>query len=187
MLEATYLTNQFLIAMPSLADPNFFQTVTYISEHNEAGALGIVINRPLTLTLGDLLKHMDMDPANPELAQLPVYQGGPVQPEHGFLIHTPVGRWQSTLRVTKHIGITTSRDILQAMAQGEGPRQTLIALGYAGWGPGQLESEMAQNAWLSGPADQAIIFDTPVAQRWAAAAALLGVDLSLLSGDAGHA
>ncbi|MDX1653780.1 MAG: YqgE/AlgH family protein [Candidatus Competibacteraceae bacterium] len=186
-MESTYLTNQFLIAMPGLEDPNFFQTVTYISEHNESGALGIVINRPLALTLGELLSHMEIEPVREELAARAVFSGGPVQPEHGFLIHTPLGHWQSTLRVTDHIGITTSRDILESIAREEGPQRVLVALGYAGWGPGQLEAEMAQNAWLSGPADPKILFDTPVEQRWSAAAALLGVDLRLLSNDAGHA
>lgn len=187
MTEATYFNNQFLIAMPTLADPNFFQTVTYISEHNAEGALGIVINRPLTLTLGDLLEHLRIPVNLPEISAMPVYAGGPVQPEQGFVVHTPVGRWGATLKVTESIGITTSRDILQALAQGEGPDQALVALGYAGWGPGQLDREIVENAWLSGPADEAILFRMPNEERWTAAAALLGVDLRLLSGDAGHA
>jgi len=187
MNETTYLTNQFLIAMPGLADPNFFQTVTFISEHNASGALGIVVNRPLKLTLGELFEHLKITSERPDIAAMPIYSGGPVQPEQGFVVHTPVGDWGSTLRVTDSVGITTSRDILQALACGEGPDQSLIALGYAGWGAGQLEREMAENAWLSGPADAAILFQTPSEQRWSAAAALLGVDLGLLSGDAGHA
>lgn len=187
MNETTYLTNQFLIAMPGLADPNFFHTVTYVCEHNAAGALGIVVNRPLTLTLGELLEHLQTPLDRAALAAIPVYSGGPVQQEQGFVIHTPVGQWESTLAITDNIGITTSRDILQALTEGQGPEQLLIALGYAGWGPGQLEREMAENAWLSGPADPAILFQTPHEERWSAAAALLGVDLSLLSGDAGHA
>ena len=187
MIESTYLTNQFLIAMPALADPNFFHTVTYICEHNSAGALGIVINRPLTLTLGELLEHLQIEQRQDGVESLPVFSGGPVQQEQGFVIHTPVGKWESTLQVTPSIGLTTSRDILQALASGEHKERALVALGYAGWGPGQLEQEIANNAWLSGPADDAILFDTPHAQRWSAAAALLGVDLALLSGDAGHA
>jgi putative transcriptional regulator len=187
MAESTYLTNQFLIAMPGLADPNFFQTVTYISEHNAAGALGIVINRPLRLTLGELLEHLQITPSRPDIATMPVYSGGPVQPEQGFVVHTPLGQWGSTLRVTDTIGITTSMDILQALARDEGPEQLLVALGYAGWGQGQLEREMAENAWLCGPIDPVVLFYTPSEQRWSAAAALLGVDLNLLSGDAGHA
>lgn len=183
----TQLTNQFLIAMPSLANPFFSQTVTYICEHNAGGALGIVINRPLTVTLGELLEHLQITPADPEIAAMPVYAGGPVHPEHGFILHSPVNAWESTLQVTDTIGITTSQDILQALARGEGPDRVLIALGYAGWGAGQLEQEIMQNTWLSGPADPAILFETPVEKRWSAAAALLGVDLRLLSGDAGHA
>lgn len=187
MSEQTYLTNQFLIAMPALADPNFFHTVTYICEHNAAGALGIIINRPLNITLGELLQHLKTPLPDSATGTMPVYSGGPVQQEQGFVIHSPVGDWDSTLRVTESIGVTTSRDVLQGLAEGRGPERLLIALGYAGWGPGQLEREMAENAWLSGPADADILFRTPYEQRWAAAAALLGVDLSLLSGDAGHA
>ncbi len=187
MTEPTYLTNQFLIAMPMLADPNFFQTVTYLSEHNDSGALGLVINRPLQLTLGQLFEHLQITTDRPDIAGLPVYHGGPVQPEQGFVIHSPLGDWGATLRVTERIGITTSRDILQAVARGEGPEQMLVALGYAGWGPGQLEQEMVENAWLSGPADPDILFHKPSDQRWLAAAALLGIDLTLLSADAGHA
>ncbi|HXH03759.1 MAG TPA: YqgE/AlgH family protein [Candidatus Competibacteraceae bacterium] len=187
MIEPTYLTNQFLIAMPGLADPNFAQTVTYICEHDANGALGIVINRPLELTLGELLEHLGMTPIPAAAQQLPVHYGGPVQPEQGFVLHSPVGHWDATLRLTDKLGITTSKDILQAVAESRGPAHLLVALGYAGWGPGQLERELAENTWLSGPADPDIVFHTPWQQRWAAAAALLGVDLRLLSGDAGHA
>jgi len=187
MAEPTYLTNQFLIAMPALADPNFFQTVTYISEHNASGALGLIVNRPLSLMLDRLLEHLQIATDRLDLAALPVYQGGPVQPEQGFVIHSPVGHWGATLHVTAEIGITTSRDILQAVARGEGPEHLLVTLGYAGWGPGQLEREMAENAWLSTPADPDILFHKPSDQRWFAAAGLLGIDLNLLSADAGHA
>jgi putative transcriptional regulator len=187
MTESTYLTHQFLIAMPALADPNFFQTVVYISEHNPSGALGLVINRPLNLSLGQLLEHLQIATDRPDLAAMPVFHGGPVQPEQGFVLHSPVGHWGATLRVTERIGITTSRDILQATARGEGPESLLVTLGYAGWGPGQLEQELVENAWLSGPADFDILFHTPSERRWLAAAALLGIDLNLLSTDAGHA
>lgn len=187
MIESTYLSNQFLIAMPGLMDPNFHQTVTYICEHDEAGAMGIVINRPLTITLGELLKHLEIPAEQPEVCAKPLYSGGPVQQEQGFVIHTPLGDWDSTLQITDAIAVTTSRDILQALACDEGPEQALIALGYAGWGPGQLEQEMVANAWLSGPADPNILFRTDDEKRWSAAAALLGVDLSLLSGESGHA
>jgi len=187
MTEPTYLSHQFLIAMPTLADPNFFQTVTYITEHNANGALGLVINRPLNLTLNQLLEHLNLSSDRPEVAEIPVYHGGPVQPEQGFVLHSPVGHWGTTLRVNNDIGITTSRDILQAVARGEGPDHLLVALGYAGWGPGQLEQEMADNAWLSSPFDFDIVFATPSDQRWLAAAALLGIDLNLLSSHVGHA
>lgn len=187
MIEPTYLTNQFLIAMPTLADPNFFQTVIYISEHNASGALGLIINRPLNLSLGQLLEHLQIATDRPDLARVPIHHGGPVQPEQGFVLHSPVGQWGATLRVTDQIGITTSRDILQAVAQGDGPTSLLVTLGYAGWGPGQLERELAENSWLSGPADFDLLFHTPDDQRWLAAAALLGIDLTLLSSDAGHA
>jgi putative transcriptional regulator len=187
MQEYTYLNNHFLIAMPALADPNFFQTVTYICSHNADGALGIVINRPTQLTLGELLKQLEVEPIPPELTSKIVFSGGPVQKGLGFVIHTPIGSWDSTLKVTDNIGITTSRDILEALVQGRGPGKAFMALGYAGWGAGQLEQEIVDNAWLSGPADPEILFHTPVEQRWSAAAAAIGVDLSLLSGDAGHA
>lgn len=187
MIEPTCLTHHFLIAMPALADPNFSQTVTYISEHNANGALGLVINRPLALTFGQLLQHLKMTTDQPEIAALPIHHGGPVQPEQGFVLHRPLGQWGTTLRISDEVGVTTSRDILQAIAQGEGPEQWLIALGYAGWGPGQLEQELAGNTWLSVPADSDILFRIPCEQRWRAAAALLGVDLILLSTDAGHA
>jgi putative transcriptional regulator len=184
--EVTYLTNQFLIAMPMLADPNFFQTVTYISEHNSRGALGMVINRPSQFSIRHLLEYLNIKTDRPDLASLPVYHGGPVQPEQGFVIHSPVGQWKATLNITNQIGITTSRDILQAVACREGPEHMLVTLGYAGWGPGQLEQEFVNNAWLSTPSDFDILFCKPSSQRWLAAASLLGVDLNLLSANVGH-
>ena len=186
-MATTDLTNHFLIAMPQLADPNFFHTVTYICEHNQEGALGIVINRPLDLKLGEILDHMEIESGTETLAERIVYMGGPVQQERGFVLHRPATKWDSTLLITDSIGLTTSRDVLTAMARGEGPVESLVALGYAGWGAGQLEEELAANAWLSGPADERILFRTPVEKRWEEAAALLGVDLNLLSGDTGHA
>ena len=187
MSDAPSLRNHFLIAMPTLADPNFAHTVTYICEHNEDGALGIVINRPMDLTLGEVLDHMEIQPSDKVDVQVPVFVGGPVQPERGFVLHTPAGAWNSSLSVTDDIALTTSRDVITAVAHGEGPREYLLALGYAGWGAGQLEHEISQNAWLSGPADSHILFEVPVEERWGAAAALLGVDLNLLSSEAGHA
>jgi len=181
------LKNQFLIAMPGLDDPNFVRTVTYICEHNADGAMGIVINRPSELKLSDVLAHMEIPPTAPGLDQQPVYLGGPVEEERGFVLHTLADAWDTSMAVTDDISITTSRDILEAMAAGQGPDKALIALGYAGWAAGQLDEEIKNNAWLTGPADPAILFDLPSEQRWNAAARLLGVDLSLLSTDAGHA
>jgi len=180
------LTNHFLIAMPTLADPNFHRTVTYLCHHDEEGAMGIVINRPLDLSLGEVLGHMDIESSDPRVNGMPVLQGGPVQRERGFVLHRPSADWDSCLRVSDEIAIATSRDILAAMARGEGPEQALVALGYAGWGAGQLEREVVENAWLSGPADLGIIFEQPYEKRWDLAARLLGIDPERLSMVAGH-
>lgn len=187
MLTPANLTNHFLIAMPSLMDPNFHQTVTYICAHNEDGAMGLVINRPMDLRLADILDQLDIEATADTVGDEPVFEGGPVQRERGFVIHRPASTWDAVLRVTDELAVATSRDILAAMARGEGPSQTLVALGYAGWGAGQLEREIADNAWLSGPADLRILFELPSEQRWSAAAASLGVDLTRLSTQAGHA
>lgn len=181
------LKNQLLIAMPSLEDPNFSRTVTYICEHGEHGAMGIVLNRPTDLRLNDILQHMEIEGGLGVAGEQIVYLGGPVEEERGFVLHTHTPPWDSTLAIDEHISITTSRDILEAMAKGDGPSQTLVALGYAGWGAGQLEREIQENAWLSCPAEQAILFDLSADERWEAAARLLGIDVNLLSGDAGHA
>lgn len=187
-MAVSSLKNQFLIAMPGLEDPNFSRTVTYVCDHDERGAMGIVVNRPSELHLSDVLEHMGIENHDPWAADQIVFLGGPVQEERGFVLHMPrEGGWKSSIAVTDDIGITTSRDILEAMARGEGPHRSLVALGYAGWGAGQLEDEIRQNTWLSGPAEPEILFNTPPAKRWDAAARLLGVDLSLLSTDAGHA
>lgn len=182
-----YFRNHFLIAMPALDDINFARTVTFICEHNQDGAMGIIINRPLSITLDQMLQHIKVKDCPQEVGEMPVFLGGPIQQERGFVLHRPIGHWETTLRVGDEVGITTSRDILDAITQGEGPPQTLIALGYAGWGPNQLEQELAENAWLSTPASSTVVFDTPYQQRWEAAAALAGVDLSRLSGEIGHA
>lgn len=187
MAHSDSLTNHFLIAMPTLEDPNFSQTVTYICEHNEDGALGIVINRPADLTLADLLSHMEIETSDGVATKQAVYIGGPVQRERGFVVHSPPGEWDGCLAVDERIGVTTSQDILEAVARGEGPDHYLVALGYAGWSAGQLEEEMANNAWLSGPADPAVMFEQASNERWQAAATRLGVDLSLLSSQGGHA
>jgi putative transcriptional regulator len=187
MDRRAFLTNQFLIAMPTLADPNFSHTVTYICEHNADGALGIVINRPLELTLKDVLAQLDLESPDAATNARQVFMGGPVLPERGFVLHEPHGAWDSSLKVTERISVTTSRDILAAMADGSGPTRSLVALGYAGWAAGQLEHELADNAWLSAPADTRIIFDTPHERRWLEAARLIGVDPRLMTGEAGHA
>lgn len=187
MSDTSSLKNQLLIAMPGLDDPNFSRTVTYICEHTDAGAMGIVINRPSELKLSDVLHHMGIVTGNPDTDSQPVYLGGPVDEERGFVLHQTGRVWESSMAISDDVSITTSRDILENMARGEGPKKSLVALGYAGWGAGQLEDEMQDNAWLSGPANESILFDLPANERWAAAAQLLGVDMNLLSTDAGHA
>jgi putative transcriptional regulator len=187
MSSETNLTNHFLIAMPRLEDPNFFHTVTYICEHTSDGAMGIVINRPMELHLADIFEQLEIQVSTLQIAEQPVYLGGPVQSDRGFVLHDSSTVWSSTLRINSEISVTTSLDILEAIAADKGPGKSLVALGYAGWGAGQLENELAQNAWLSGPAKSDIIFNCPSQERWQAAADLLGVDLNLLSGDPGHA
>ncbi len=181
------LSNHFLLAMPTLEDPNFRRTLTYICEHTEHGAMGLVVNRPLALTVGEVLQHLEIEPSATGLAQQPVHYGGPVEAERGFVIHTPVGDWEGSLRLSDELAVTTSRDILEAMARGAGPEQALVTLGYSGWGAGQLDAEMAHNAWLTCPADMDILFSMPAEERLATAAARIGIDLSLMSSDPGHA
>ena len=187
MGEASNLTNNFLIAMPALDDPNFSQTVTFMCDHNDEGAMGLVINRPLDLEFSEMLEHLKIVDTRTDSHYVPIYQGGPVQTERGFVLHKDLGKWEATMAVTADIGITMSQDIIEAIAHGEGPKDYLIVLGYASWGAGQLESELAKNAWLNGPASPDIIFDTPIEQRWTASANILGVTLKNLSNDIGHA
>jgi putative transcriptional regulator len=174
------LTNHFLIAMPNMADPYFAKTLTYVCEHNDQGALGIVVNRPIDMTLKD---HA--------FADSPIYFGGPVQTDRGFVLHFPAGEWQATLKVSgganDAIGLTTSKDILEAVGRGEGPSKMLVSLGYAGWSAGQIEHELKQNAWLTVEARDAIIFDLPADERLSAAMDLLGLDYARLADQAGHA
>ena len=181
------LTNQFLIAMPGLVDPNFFQTVTYIFSHNEYGAMGIVINRPLNMDLEEIFTQMSLPTSNLSIINTPVYDGGPVKTDRGFIIHNPDSRWQSSIRVSDKIEVTTSKDILEAISEGNGPDKSLIALGYAGWGAGQLEQEMMENCWLNTPSRADIIFETAAERRWEFAAALLGVNMDNISSQIGHA
>lgn len=181
------LSHHFLIAMPAMTDPIFAKSLTYVCEHNEQGALGIVVNHPISLTLGELFAQIKLPLKPQELSDLPVHFGGPVQTDRGFVLHDPVGVWQSTLNVKDLIGMTTSKDILEAVGLGLGPRNLLVSLGYAGWSQGQLEYELSQNAWLSVPATGHILFDLPAEERLPAAMALLGVDYASLSADSGHA
>ena len=181
------LNNQLLIAMPGMPDPNFNSTVTLVCEHNNDGALGIVINRPLNLQLGGLFEQLSLDEADEIVAKRPVLNGGPVARERGFVLHNPGPEFESSMSVSESIQLTLSRDVLDALAAGSGPDQTLVALGYAGWEPGQLEAEMMANTWLNVPASPEIVFDTPFAERWNHAADSLGIDISRISPDAGHA
>lgn len=177
--------NHFLIAMPSLEDPNFSRSVTWICEHNDDGAMGIVINRPSDVSLGELFLHLELRVSTRD-TEAPVLIGGPVQTDRGFVIHRPGSVWISTWAVSEAASLTTSKDVLQAMAEGVGPTDAFIALGYAGWGAGQLEQEMLDNAWLTVAADPRIIFEVPLEQRWNEAAKLIGIDINRLSGVAGH-
>lgn len=186
-MQSVNLTQHFLIAMPAMVDPNFSKTLTYICEHNEQGALGLVVNRPLDMTLSKLLGQVGIPVTATQCGSIPIHFGGPVQTDRGFVLHEPPGQWQSTLAVSPQLGLTTSRDILQAVARGEGPRQMLITLGYAGWAPGQLEHEIAQNAWLTVAAQPEVMFGLPAEERLAAAMALLGIDYASLCENAGHA
>jgi len=186
-MNATRFTDHFLIAMPGLEDPHFAQALVYICAHNEQGALGLVVNRPLDLTLGEVLAQLEMPPASDEVAARPVFYGGPVEMERGFVLHHPAGAWESTFVTPTGVALTSSRDILRAIAAGSGPERHLMALGYAGWAAGQLEDEVAANVWLCGEGDVQILFDLPPEARLRAVAEKMGVDLSRLSSQAGHA
>jgi len=170
-----------------MADPNFSTTVTLICEHNANGALGIMINRPLTLKLAGLFEQLSVDDPDPGVASHPVLSGGPVGTERGFVLHGPERNYENTLAVSDDIQLTLSRDVIDDLASGEGPEKSLVALGYAGWEAGQLENEMLANSWLSVPATPELVFDTPFAERWDSAARTLGIDISQMSSDAGHA
>lgn len=181
------LSNQLLIAMPGMADPNFNSTVTLVCEHNAEGALGIVINRPMNLNLGGLFEQLSLDQADQSAASAPVLDGGPVGRQRGFVLHDSREAFESSVVVSSDIHLTLSRDVLDAMAAGSGPDRSLVALGYAGWEPGQLEQEMLHNTWLNVPASPEIIFDVPFTDRWSVAAEIIGVNISQISPHAGHA
>jgi putative transcriptional regulator len=184
------LVDQFLIAMPGMSDPNFAQTVTYVFRHSDEGAMGIVINRPTTMHMAQVFEQLQFPCRDAAIEVRPVLQGGPMQTELGFVIHHPVKEgheWEQTIRVSDRVHITTSRDILAAMARGEEPRDAIVALGYAGWAAGQLEAEITANAWLTVESNEKVLFETPYDQRWRAAGRLLGIDVANLGADAGHA
>lgn len=187
-MEQTHtLAGQLLVAMPGMADPNFHHSVTYVCEHGEQGALGLVINQPMNMALGEVLEQLSLHTNAETLRIQPVLRGGPVQSERGFVLHDTPRDWDATTAVDHSIYVTTSQDILSDLAAGTGPERILMALGYAGWGPGQLEEEILQNAWLTVPASPDIVFDTPYHQRWEAAAESIGVDVASLSLHAGNA
>lgn len=186
-MDTINLTNSFLIAMPALEDPHFSNALVYICEHNENGALGIIVNRPLDMSLAALFEKVDLKLEDQKFANLPVYFGGPVQLDRGFVLHRPVGHWQSTLMINAELGLTSSRDVLMSVAQEGDPTDFLVSLGYSGWDAGQLEDELGQNSWLTVPAQSSILFDLPPEARLAAALQALGVSFSQLSDVAGHA
>ncbi|MDR3005788.1 MAG: YqgE/AlgH family protein [Acidovorax sp.] len=190
------LTHHFLIAMPGLEDESFSRSVVYLCEHSERGALGLIINKPMELSLEGLLNKIDLPMGRDDLSAAPVYQGGPVQTDRGFVLHDPIiaegaepdtAIYASTLTIPGGLEMTTSKDVLEALSTGAGPRRVLVTLGYASWGEGQLESELGENAWLTVAANPDVIFDTPPAQRYDKALGLLGLQAWMLSPDAGHA
>ena len=187
MSESGYLTNQLLIAMPYMGDPNFSQTVALICDHTSRGALGLILNKPLPMRMGEIFEQLEIKLDKGPLRERQVLRGGPMQTDRGFVVHRAFGEWDSTLKVSDALHVTTSRDILAAMALGRGPEEAVVALGYAGWDGGQLEDELRANAWLSAPVDLSLIFDLPFESRWLAAGKLLGVELSRVSPTGGNA
>ncbi len=185
--DASSLKNQFLVAMPGLEDDNFSHTVSLLCEHNDKGAIGLIINRPTDLTLTAMLDQMGVKHVAEDANEHVVFWGGPVQPERGFVVHRGPGGWESCMPIAKDLFITTSRDVLAAIGEGRGPKEFLVTLGYAGWGAGQLETEILANSWLNTPVDSGIIFKTPARSRWQSATRLLGLDVTQLSSGAGHA
>ena len=184
------LADHFLIAMPSMDDPIFGRTVVYICEHNDKGVLGVVINKPTDMTMEILFERIDLtlgDETHSEVVNEPVMFGGPVQDDRGFVLHTPGVNYSSSLKVTDEVAFTTSIDVLEAVANGNGPRRLLVSIGYAGWSPGQLEEEIGRNGWLTVSADPHVLFDLPIEERYNAAIKLLGIDPMMLASEAGHA
>ena len=184
------LANHFLIAMPSIQDPIFGGTVVYVCEHNEKGVLGVVINKPTDMTMDVLFDRIDLQLAEglrSSVTEEPIMFGGPVQDDRGFVLHSPGGRYSSSLSVTDEVAFTTSIDVLEAVASGAGPKRMLVSIGYAGWSPGQLEEEISRNGWLTVGADARVLFDLPIEERYTAAIKLLGIDPLMLATEAGHA
>ena len=186
-MQSMNLTDHFLIAMPAMDDPYFSRTLIYIAEHNDQGALGLIVNRPIDMDLATLFEKIEVPLESPNVGRLPVYFGGPVQTDRGFVLHRPVGNWQSTLVVTSEVGLTSSRDVLQAVGKDGQPGEIMVTLGYSGWSAGQLENELVQNAWLTVPADPRILFELPFEERLLSAMETLGINFSNLSEKAGHA
>lgn len=187
-MDSVNLTDNFLIAMPSMADPYFSGALVYICQHTPEGAMGVIVNRPIDMNLSVLFQKVELPLAHPELADQPVYFGGPVQLDRGFVLHRPLGEWQSTLSIPGgEVGLTSSRDILTSLGSIGEPRDALVTLGYAGWGAGQIEAELGQNSWLSMPASHAILFEMPAEARLSAAMRHLGISYSQLSQVPGHA
>src|SRR6202041_1150460 len=174
--DSAYLTNQLLIAMPYMGDPNFAQTVALICDHSSRGALGLILNKPLPMRMGEIFEQLEIELELGPWRDRQVLRGGPMQTDRGFVVRRPHGEWDSTLKVSDTLHVTTSRDILAAMARGQGPAEAVIALGYAGWDGGQLEEEIRANAWFSAPVDLGLIFELPFESRWHAAGRLLGVE-----------
>ena len=182
------LHNFMLISMPQMEDENFVRSLVYICEHNEKGAMGLVINRQNNISFGDILPQLNISDRNATNVDQIIFAGGPVQPEHGFVLHTPLDnkQWSSSIRVSEDLCLTTSSDVIDDIAHSSGPEHSLIALGYAGWGPGQLEKELAQNSWICCPFDADIVFNMPPEDRFRAATDSLGIDINLISTKSGH-
>ena len=185
--SAASLANQLLVALPALGDPTFARSVTLVCQHDADGAMGVMVNRASEYTLGEVLRQMGIECDDKALRARPVLAGGPVHPERGFVLHDGDGAWDSTLPLTGALSVTTSRDVLEAIARGDGPANAIVALGCAGWGAGQLEQELVENSWLTVPADAELLFTLPLPLRWQASAGRLGVDLAHMADYSGHA
>ncbi len=186
-LDPIVLANQLLVALPALDDPHFARSVALICQHDDDGAMGVVVNRSSEYTLGDVFEQMGIEVADADLRGQPVLAGGPVHPERGFVLHDGDHGWDSSLSIADGLFVTTSRDVLEAMARGDGPARATVALGCAGWGAGQLEHELTEHSWLTVPADAELLFNTPLDDRWQAAAGRIGVDMTRIADHSGHA